>query len=89
MWGVFTMQEGSRKLEALDTNGRGVCTPPLLVGNFRCPAVIVHQRWAASSKFVAGGVRLVAVEWCSDVLVISAHLPHIKKGNAEFTELLA
>jgi hypothetical protein len=87
-WDFIALQEGFRVLEGLDAGGHGLFTPPNLEGGLRCPAVVVHSRRAANSRYVGGHARWLAVDVEEEYLIISAHLPHIGKSLQDYASTL-
>ena len=46
MWDIVTLQEGIRQTEGIESEfGHLLFTSAHLVGNLRCPAILVNDRW--------------------------------------------
>ena len=86
-WDAVALQEGFRKLEGLDAGGHGVFTPPALLGGLRCPAIVVHRRWASEARYASGGARWIAVD-VGTLTLVSIHLPHCRRTADDFAETL-
>ena len=87
-WQVCCLQETLRKLEGVDSGTHALFTPSALEGGLRCPAVVVHASASGSARQSGEGLRWVAVDMGPNVVVISAHLPHLRKPSAEFSKVL-
>ena len=74
-WDIACIQEGFRKLDGLDAGHHALFTPPALQRGLRCPAVVVHSRWAGQAKYAGGGERWIAIDFMEEFLVLSAHFP--------------
>ena len=95
-WDIIMLQEGFRQNEGVPISGGHLLfTSGHLVGNLRCPAILVHERWtqdtSTSVKLIGSGKRWVAVELKSDQLCyvfMSVHLPHCRLPLSQYTETL-
>ena len=83
-WDVLLLQEGFCRLEGVNTGVHVLFTPPSRFGALKCPAIIVHSRWSDDVTAAGGGSRWVAVAFKSEIMWISAHLPHSGRGQIEF-----
>ena len=84
-WDILMIQEGFRQTQGLDVaSGHLLFTPGCLAGNLRCPAILVHARWAkqVNVRYAGSGVRWVVVEFGEAFLFCSVHLPHSGCNNA-------
>ena len=90
MWDVMTIQEGFRKQEGLNSGGHELYTAPQLTkGNLRCPAILIHQRWAGQSTYLDGGTRWLAVSLWETATILSIHLPHSGCKISDFQDTLS
>ena len=83
------MQEGFRQTEGIVSEFKHlVFTSSHLVGNLRCPAILVNQRWIDELEvaFAGSGGRWVAISFSAQFLFISLHPPHSKFSLDEFME---
>ena len=75
-WDVLCLQEAFVRTEGIVSKSKKlIYTPKVVLPGLRTPAIIVHEKIAGSSKFLASGARWVAAK-VGDVIYISAHLPH-------------
>ena len=91
-WDVLLIQEGFRRLDGLElSSGHLIFTSGHLVGNLRCPAILVHERWVGKVdiRYAGSGGRWVAVEFGEHLLFVSLHLPHAGSSLTDFQETLA
>ena len=90
MWDVMTIQEGFRKQEGLNSGGHELYTAPQLTkGNLRCPAILIHQRWAGQSTYLDGGTRWLAVSLWETATILSVHLPHSGCKISDYQDTLS
>jgi hypothetical protein len=82
-WDVLLLQEGFCRLEGINTGAHVLYTPPSRFGALKCPAIIVHRRWLDDVRAAGGGARWVAIAFRSEIMMISAHLPHSGRGLLE------
>ena len=76
IWDILFLQEGFRRTEGIASElGHLLFTPTTLVGNLRCPAVLVNERWKSvvNVDFAGSGDRWVAVSFAGSSLLISLH----------------
>jgi len=88
IWDILLLQEGFRQTDGIATEFRHlVFASAYLVGNLRCPAIIVHERWrdVVDISYAASGERWVAISFASQFLFVSLHLPHRRSSIAEYT----
>ena len=88
VWDVMLLQEGFRQTDGIAMESKHVLFPSgHLVANLCCPAILVNERWrgVAEISFAGSGDRWVAVCLTANFLVISLHLPHRRRGIADFT----
>ena len=89
-WDVLLLQEAFTRTDGI-SNGSShiILLPSMIAGNLRCPAIVVNRKWASSSIRVVGqGFRWVAIQFCSDYVCISLHLPHPGLGFRAFADCL-
>ena len=82
-WDVLLLQGCFRKLDGVNVGAHELFTPPELLGRLRCLAVVVNQKWCGESKIAGGAARWTSFELDGQLTLISAHLPHKRKGNWE------
>ena len=89
-WDVIMLQEGFRQTDGVDAGCHLLFTPGQLIGNLRCPAVLVNSRWVdqVDIRFEGSGARWVAVSFGGRMLFLSVHLPHRKSNIGDFAAVL-
>ena len=93
-WDVLMLQEGFRRSEGIAlASNHLLFTSGQISGGLRCPALLVHGRWARDDsgfvKFAGSGTRWVAVELNAKYIFVSLHLPHRKISTETYAETLA
>ena len=87
-WDVLLLQEGFRQTDGIASEFNHLLfTSSHLVGNLRCPAILVNERLrdGAEISFAGSGERWVAVSVDGAMLFVSLHLPHSKHSIAGYT----
>ena len=88
--GFLLLQEAFRRTEGIESSyNHAIFTGGVLRGGLRCPAILVHERWAHAVKYLAGGARCVAVDFNSSHVLVSLHLQHRRAGLGALQETLA
>ena len=83
-WSLILLQEAFSRTEGIEFEGKHVVfVPESLSGSLRCPAILVHQQWAPSVKYLGSDTRWVAVEVSQKFVLVSLHLPHVGRGFHE------
>ena len=54
----------------------------------RCPAILVHHKWAGCVRVLAESARWIALQLSDEMILVSLHLPHAGRPFSEFTECL-
>ena len=86
---MILLQESFSRTEGIEFDGRHVLfTPDKVIGNLRCPAALVNQKWSQFARYVGSDVRWVAVERFQKYVFVSLHLPHVGRGFHEFISCL-
>ncbi len=62
--------------------------PRTRLSGLKSPAIFIHKRWAGEARALGGGDRWVAAEFKSEVLLISAQLPHSGRGMQDYEAVL-
>ena len=76
-WDFVCLQEAFSRTEDIEFEGGHVMlTCGSRSGGLRIPAILVHERWASSSRLLASGERWLAVEVHAELVLLSVHLPH-------------
>ena len=93
-WDILMLQEGFRRSEGIALASKHLLfTSGQISGGLRCPALLVHERWARDDsgfvKFAGSGTRWVAVELDAKYIFVSLHLPHRKIPTETYAETLA
>ena len=57
-------------------------------GTLRCPALLVHQRWAGQSAYLDGGTRWPAISSWKCVTILSVHLPLSRCKISDYQDTL-
>ena len=61
-WDVLLLQECFKKLEGVNVGVHELCTPKELSGEWRCPAIVVHERWKGQARASGGTCGWVVIE---------------------------
>ena len=88
-WDFVMLQETFTQAAGIELEGNHeLFVSSLSDGGLRQPAILVHQRWASFVRVLRSAARWIAIEFNTDTILVSLHLPHSGRPLEEFISCL-